>query len=173
MSCVIGLVAEGKIWFGADGFATTEDGERRPIVCNKIIKNGDYMFGYTGSVRTGQILREELFTPPDDILMLPDALREYYTAAGCMADAEGMNAQTCNFLIAWQDRLYEILMDYQLNEVLGDYTAIGSGAQVAMGAMYAMQYSRKMQPISKLERALKASAFFNTAVGPPYDYDYV
>ena len=173
MSCVIGLVEDGKIFFGADGFATTEDGERRPIVCNKIFRNKKYLIGYTGSVRTGQLVEPAYFDAPDDISELAESMREHLYARGCVATAEGgISMQTSNFLIAYDDKLFEILMDFQLNEVLGNYTSIGSGAAYAMGAMYVLNKS-KIEPVRKLELALDAASFFHTSVGPPYQYEYI
>ena len=74
MSCVVGLVDNGSVWIGADGIATTDDGEKRPIKARKIIRNRDYLFGYTGSVRTGQVIDPYYFKPPKNIFDLPDAL---------------------------------------------------------------------------------------------------
>lgn len=174
MSCVIGLVDNGKIFFGADGFATTEDGERRPIYCNKIFKNKEYLIGYTGSVRTGQLVEPAYFDAPDNISELAEALRQHLYALGCVATAEGgISMQTSNFLIAYKDKLYEILMDFQLNEVLGNFTAIGSGAAYAMGAMHVLDKASNIEPIKKLELALQAASFFHTSVGPPFDYEYI
>ena len=173
MSCVIALANNGHIYLGADGFATTEDGERRPIVCNKIFRNKNYLIGYTGSVRTGQIVEPHLFDAPDKIEDLAEALREHLYARGCVATAEGgISMQTSNFLIAYNDRIYEILMDFQLNEVLGDNTSIGSGAAYAMGAMYVLNKS-KVDPLKQLELALDAASFFHTSVGPPYQFEYI
>jgi len=173
MSCVIGLVDNGKIYFGADGFATTEDGERRPIVANKIFRNKDYLIGYTGSVRTGQLVEPAHFDAPADISELAESMREHLYARGCVAVAEGgIHMQTSNFLIAYKDKLYEILKDFQLNEVMGNFTAIGSGAAYAMGAIYVMN-KYNLEPIKQLELALQATTHFHTAVGPPFDYEYV
>jgi len=173
MSCVIGLVNGGHVYMGADGYATTEDGERRPIVADKIFKNKDYLIGYTGSVRTGQILDSHNFDPPDDIQDLAEAMREHLYAKGCVATTEGgLSMQTSNFLIAFKQKLYEVLMDFQLNEILGNYTAIGSGAAYAMGAMHVLE-KFNVTPMKKLESALDAASFFHTTVGPPYDYEYI
>jgi len=173
MSCVIGLAHNGRIYFASDGFATTEDGERRPIVCNKIFRNKNYLIGYTGSVRTGQIIEPHDFDAPDKIEDLAEAMREHLYKKGCVATAEGgISMQTSNFLIAYKDKLYEILMDFQLNEVLGSYTAIGSGAAYAMGAMYVLSRS-KIDPLNQLELALDAASFFHTSVGPPYQFEYI
>ena len=171
MSCVIGLMDDGNVYIGADGFATTEEGERRPIVADKIIRNKHYLIGYTGSVRTGQIVDSHNFDPPDKIEDLAEAMREHLYAKGCVATAEGgISMQTCNFLIGYKDQLYEILMDFQLNEVLGNFTAVGSGAAYAMGAMYVLN-KMKIDPLRKLELALEAAADFHTSCGPPFSYD--
>jgi ATP-dependent protease HslVU (ClpYQ) peptidase subunit len=173
MSCVVGLLHEGDVYIGADGFATTEDGERRPIVANKIIRNKHYLIGYTGSVRTGQIVDPHYFEPPDDIQDLAEALREHLYAKGCVATAEGgISMQTCNFLVGYKDQLYEILMDFQLNKVMGNFTAVGSGASYAMGAMHVLNKTyRLMTPENKLEFALEAAAKFHTSCGPPFSYE--
>ena len=33
---------DGKLYMGSDGIATTEDGEKRPIVATKIFTNREY-----------------------------------------------------------------------------------------------------------------------------------
>ena len=171
MSCVIGLVDEGDIYIGADGFATTEDGERRPIFADKILRNKSYLIGYTGSIRTGQILDSHNFDPPDDIKDLPESLREHLYAKGCVATTDGgLSMQTCNFLIGFKGHLYEILMDFQLNEVLGNFTAIGSGGAYAMGAMYVVEKT-SIEPLKKLEYGLLAASEFHTSCGPPFSFD--
>jgi len=171
MSCVVGLIEDSHVYIGADGFATTDEGERRPIIANKIIRNKNYLIGYTGSVRTGQIVSPHYFDPPEKIEDFAEELREHLYAKGCVATAEGgISMQTSNFLIASEGRLFEVLMDFQLNEVMGNYTAIGSGGAYAMGAMYVLSKVR-LDPVSKLELALKAAAEFHTSCGPPFDFD--
>ena len=171
MSCVIGLVQDGDVYMGADGFATTEEGERRPIIADKIIRNKDYLIGYTGSVRTGQILDPHNFEIPDQIEDFAEALREHLYAKGCVAITEGgIQMQTCNFLIAYKERLYELLIDFQLNEIMGAFTAIGSGAPYAMGAMFVLE-KVNIEPLRKLEYALGAATDFHTSCGPPFSYD--
>jgi len=173
MSCVVGLVENDRIILGADGFATTEEGERRPIITRKIIRNKDYLIGYTGSVRTGQILGSHDFDIPEDIDDVSEALRQHLYERGCVATNElGIHMQACNFLLAYKKTLYEILMDFQLNEVMGDFTAIGSGAPYAIGAMHILNRI-KLKGVDKVEQALKAASYYHTTVGPPFDYDYI
>ena len=60
MSTVIAIVDDGKIWMGSDSYATTSDGERRRIICKKIFINGPYLIGFVGSVRTGQVIHQNI-----------------------------------------------------------------------------------------------------------------
>ena len=168
MSCVIGLVNGGKVYIASDGIATTDDGEKRPIICNKVFKNKNYLIGFTGSVRTGQIIGAKFFDPPQNVYELPDAIRESLTEKGSIVISNETQQQltSCNFLVGFQGRLFEILMDFQLNEVLGDYTAIGTGAPYAMGALFA---SKKWNsPEKRLKAALGAACEYDTSCGPPY-----
>ena len=173
MSCVIGLVQDGHVYLGADGYATTEEGERRPIIARKLIRNKGYLIGYTGSVRTGQIMGQHDFDPPDNIDDLSESLRQHLYERGCVATNEvNLQMTACNFLVVYGERLYEILMDFQLNEVMGNFTAVGSGAPYAMGAMHILN-KINMKPIEKLEMALKTAAAYHTTCGPPYDFEYI
>lgn len=168
MSCVIGLLNEGKVYIASDGIATTDDGEKRPIIVNKVFKNSKYLIGFTGSVRTGQLIGPKFFTPPTNIYELPDAVREVLCEKGSLvvSNETQQHLTACNFLIGYQGRLFEILMDFQLNEVMGDFTAVGSGSPYAMGALYA---SKKWNsPEKRLKAALGAACEYDTSCGLPY-----
>ena len=118
MSCVVGLLQNGKLYLGSDGLATTEDGERRPVICIKLFTNKDYLIGYTGSVRHGQLLGPRFFEPPSIIYDFPEIVRLKFEEKGAMLISE--NAQqmhASNFLIGHKGRLFELLIDFQMNEV--------------------------------------------------------
>lgn len=167
MSCVVGLINNGSVYIGGDGRATTNDGEIRPIVASKVFKNKKYLFGYSGSVRSGQVLLPEYFEPPDNIVDMADAVREQLKRKGCMGSNEDqIEATQSNFLIGYEGRLYEILIDFQLNEIYGEYTAIGSGSSFALGAFFATK--RVKNPIKRIKIALDASKEFCSFVGDPY-----
>lgn len=168
MSTVIGLVQDGKVYMGADSFATTESGERRNIVVKKIFTNGFYMIGFIGSVRTGQVLKPEYFEAPENIYDFPDRIRIQLEEKGCLATNSETQASMMesNFLVATvEGKLYEILSDFQMNEI-DDFTAVGSGSTFALGSLYT---SRKIKDAKKrILRALDAAAFFDAASGPPF-----
>jgi len=168
MSTVVGIVNNGKVWMGADSFATTIDGERRRTVCNKLFINGPYLFGHTGSVRPGQVLRRQFFTPPKNVLELPDCIRDHLKKKECLIINPDTQTQLLegNFLIATNHgKLYEFLSDFQMNEVI-DHTAIGSGAPFSLGSLYT---TRKVyNNTHRLKVALHAAAVYDLHTGPPF-----
>jgi ATP-dependent protease HslVU (ClpYQ) peptidase subunit len=168
MSCIIGLIQNKKVYLGADSFATTDQGERRPIIANKLFRNGKYLIGFAGSVRGGRLLADPSCKLPTNILKLADAIQDLFVKKGCVTQTEDCGLlQLCNFLIGYKGKLYEIMSDFQMSEVSGNFTAVGSGAAYAMGALYVMQKT-SASPESKITRALEAASLFATTVGPPF-----
>ena len=169
MSCVVGLIQNDKIFIGSEGIATTDEGERRPIKTIKVFRNGKYLIGYTGSVRAGQIIQEKYFEAPEDIFELPDAIREHLSNKGTLLiNDEQAQMQNANFLVGYEGRLYEILIDFQLNEIMGNFTAIGAGAAYAMGALYATE-KLLLSPEERIRLALGAACEFMVSCGEPLE----
>ena len=169
MSTVIGLVQDGKVYMGADSFATTESGERRNMIVKKIFTNGLIMFGFVGSVRSGQVLKPEYFKVPKNIYELPDKIRLQFEEKGCLATNSETQTSLMegNFLIATAGgKLYEMLSDFQFNEI-SDFTAIGSGSTFALGSLFTSKGIIN-DPKARVLKALEASAFFDSATGPPF-----
>lgn len=168
MSCVVGLVNEGRVYIGSEGRASTCDGEVRCDNMKKIFRNGPYLFGFIGSVRGGQILFPKYFEVPDDVWDMPDAIREQSEAKGCLtATEEGVVATGCNYLIGHKGKLYEILVDFQMFEI-ETFTAIGSGSNFAFGSLCTtemMSNVAKITPKRRLELALDAAKRYDGACG--------
>lgn len=168
MSCLIGYKTGNVFYMAADGAATTEDGDIRPVKIEKIIRRGEYLIGFAGSVRTGQLLGEYYMNEPDSIEDLVEEIRSMVTSYGCSVTTEhgvGM-IQSC-FIIIHADKMYEILSDFQLNEIEGDFTSIGSGAPYAFGAMEVIQ-DLDLSPTDKLIKALDVVSKYQATVRPPH-----
>lgn len=168
MSCVIGIVNKDGVWIGADSAATTNDGERRPIDTIKVFRNKKYLIGFIGSIRGGQILYPESFNPPKLIHEFPDALRDQCEEKGCMGLLSDDQTQIhkCNYLIGYQGKLYEILVDFQINGMI-EYSAIGSGSSFAFGSLYTTGKT-KLNPEQRIKMALEVAAEFDMATAPPF-----
>ena len=168
MSTVIGMVDNGKVWLGADSYATTSEGERRRMVAEKIFTNGPYIIGFIGSVRTGQVVKPEYFKPPEELYQFPDALLAQFKEKGCLAINSDNQCvlQESNFLIGTPDgRLHEILVDFQMNEI-EDFTAVGSGSAFALGSLFTTRNQK--DPKKRIITALKAASEYDMSTGPPF-----
>ena len=168
MSTIVAIVNKGKVWMGADSYASMESGERRRIICNKIFINPPYLIGYVGSVRVGQTLKPEYFKPPENVFDFPDKIIKQFEKKGCLGiDSEDQTFKHgSNFLIAIPDgKLFEILVDFQMNEIK-DFTSIGSGSAFALGSLYTTR--KKKDPRKRIMTALEIAAVYDTHTGPPF-----
>lgn len=168
MSTVVGLKTDKGVWIGADSRASTDEGEVRPIIAEKVFNNGPYLIGFIGSVRGGQLVRPEYFKPPTRIKDWPDALIKHYEAKGCLVTTETQtSAMACNFIIGdtRTGQLFEILVDFQMNEI-PEMTAIGSGSNFAFGSLFTTR-ELNINGKRRVELALEAAETFDAATGPP------
>lgn len=167
MSCIIGLNHGNKIYIGSDSASTTEEGDIRPIKAKKIFRKNDFLIGYAGSIRTGQILDTDLFNPPDNIHGFVEELKNVLTEAGCMVVSDGvLMLQSC-FIVAYDGILYEILSDLQLNEIEGSFTSIGSGSHYAFGALEVL-FSINEKPRDIISKALLVVSRYQATVRHPW-----
>jgi len=175
MTCLVGVIQDGKTYIGTDGYATSDECERKHIVCRKMFASDNYLVAFAGHIRTGQLLYPENgFKFPKDIYQIPNHmylwLREYESIG---RDEAQMAMIQSNFLIATKDKIYEVLADLNISEVdpACGYTAVGSGTAYAMGSLYST--SNYSNPILRIKTALNAAAEFIRNVGPPYSiYNY-
>lgn len=168
MSTVIGMVDNGKVWIGADSYATTTCGERRRVMCEKMFMNGPYLIAFIGSVRSGQVLKPNYFKAPESIHDFPDRMIEQFKQKGCLTVSSESQAsvQEANFLIATPNgKLFEILLDFQMNEI-EDFTAIGSGAPFALGSLYTTRNWGDQK--RRIMTAFKVAGVYDMSTGPPY-----
>lgn len=168
MSTVVGLKTDKGVWIGCDSRASTEDGEVRPILAEKVFVNGVYLVGFIGSVRGGQVVRPEYFTPPKRIYDWPDALIKQFEEKRCLSSCEQQTAvMLCNYVIGdtRTGKLYEILIDFQMNEVT-EMTSIGSGSNFAFGSLFTTR-ELNIKGEDRVMMALKASKEFDSATGGP------
>ena len=62
MTCIVAIKHDNEIWMGGDSAAFRDD-ERTNRADEKVFKNGDFLLGYSGSFRVGQLIRYA-FNPP-------------------------------------------------------------------------------------------------------------
>ena len=178
MTCIAGIVEEGKIYMGADSCVTIGNIiaiKRYP----KIWQKSNMLFGTSGSCRTTDLLKFSLTIPkhPSDIddityittLLLNDVQKCLIDGIESSTTTNGV-AETNNSvaLVGYNGNLYEIDPDYSIMTVKDNYMAIGCGKDLALGSLHTSTGNRN--PLERLKMALEAAAYNSWGVEPPFDY---
>jgi ATP-dependent protease HslVU (ClpYQ) peptidase subunit len=175
MTCIVGLVHEGKVYIGGDsaGVAGYDLTVRRDP---KVFRNGPFLMGFTGSFRMGQLLRYA-FTPPAHpdgmevhrylCTIFTDAIRECFKAGG-YAKKESEQESGGFYLLGYQGHLFRMEGDYQVGDAADDFDAVGYGEQIARGALYA---TFGFPPLVRMNLALNAAERMSAGVRSPFTID--
>lgn len=177
MTCVIGYQTDDTVYIGADSAGTDGYGSQTLRADTKVFKNGPLLFGFCGSYRMGQLLRFK-FTPTPQ----PEGMDDYeYMVKHFIEDARKClkaggftwvekNTETGgDFLVGYKNKLFHVEEDFQVGISSDDYVAIGSGTDLAMGAMDILTTDvEEMTPTAMIKRALKVAAAHDAYVAPPF-----
>lgn len=172
MTCIAGLVHDGKVYIGGDsaGVGGLDLSIRKD---QKVFANGDFVMGFTSSFRMGQILRYA-FTPPKRhpdkdvmefmVVEFVNALRDSLKAGGfAKKDSEVETAGV--FLVGYAGRLFNIEDDYQVGESACGYHAVGCGDGYAKGVLFATE---GQDPEARINMALRAAEAHSAGVRGPF-----
>ena len=170
MTCIIGLEHKGVVYIGGDsagvsGLSITVRSDE------KVFTNGTFIMGFTTSFRMGQLLRYKFDAPNqasgvDDMRYMVttfiDAVRKCFFDNGFGSKEDNQGG---TFLVGYKGKLYSIQGDFQVGKVAAGYAAVGSGTDLALGAMFA---NVKLKPADRIKNALSAASTFNAGVMPPF-----
>lgn len=173
MTCIAATVsADGTITMGGDsagvaGYFLVKRDDPKVFIKDKMI------FGYTTSFRMGQLIRFKLSIPLHDPkketyeYMCTDfieAVRKCFETGGFMKTKESVD-EGGNFLVGYKGELFEVESDFQVGKWAFPYAAVGCGAQIALGAMYATVSDDHR---AMVEHALQGAETFNAGVRGPF-----
>lgn len=187
MTCIVGLIDNGKVWMGADSAAICGD-QIQTIKESKIIKiNNQMLIGYSGSIRCGQLLRYKEWLPVycDDETVMQymctvfvdhyiQLLKDNYYFENKQEDDYG----DC-LLCGIGGRLFQVDCEFQVVEFDKEYAAIGSGAEYALGSLESIishSYhicGEKTDSFYILQEALRVSAEFAASVQDPFNIECI
>lgn len=176
MTCIIGLVQDGKVYIGGDSGASDSYSLLQTNLC-KVIKRSPFIMGYCGSFRMGQVLKHSLKvceqeSSESDLSYLVnevmDSVRELYREKGILKITENIE-EGGEFLLGYKGSLYSIESDFQVNSFGHNYHAIGCGSDYALGAMMALRDEK--DPEKRILKSLEISGFFSNGVCAPYYVD--
>ncbi len=170
MTCIVGLEDKGVVYIGGDsagvsGLSITIRADE------KVFTNGPFIMGFTTSFRMGQLLRYKFDAPNqangiDDMRYMVttfiDAVRKCFFDNGFGSKEENQGG---TFLVGYKGQLYSVQSDFQVAKHSAGYAAVGSGTDLALGAMFA---NVKLKPVERIKNALSAASAFNAGVTPPF-----
>lgn len=174
MTCIVGLVRNGKTYIGADSLGV----DPRSLSCDdrkdpKVFRNGEFLIGFTTSYRMGQILAHS-FSPPimkkdQDLYTymvtdFVDAVRKALKDGGF---ASALNGEETGgtFLVGYKDRLFSIESDYQVGESRSPFTACGCADALALGAVAVASELPDMTAEWVVKTAIQVASRFSAGVG--------
>lgn len=174
MTCIVGLVNEGKVYMGADsaGVGGLDIVTRKDP---KVFLNGEFLIGYTTSFRMGQILRYS-FSPPKPRegvepykYMCTEFIDTLITALKDKGFAKVDNNVVRGgvFLVGYRGSLFIIESDFQVGEVYKNYDSVGCGYAYALGSLYSTEKAG-IGPKARVKLALAAAQEFSAGVREPF-----
>lgn len=189
MTCIVGLIAKGTVWIGADSLSGNVNDYsiglvRNPKIVRQSIKskkhgNADVLIGYTSSWRMGNLFAQMEFPHPkgkDAFRYLVEdfvpILRQEFSKSGFLEVRDSVE-RGGTFLIAINNRLFQIQNDFAVLEPLSVYDACGSGGAYALGAFNAIcssHFSSELTPRQICLAALEAASHHSAYVSSPYEF---
>ncbi len=174
MTCIAGVVHEGKVWVGGDS-AGASGWDITTRLDPKVFRLGEFVVGFTTSFRMGQLLRYA-FTPPqlpDDpadlfrymVVDFVGSLRDCLKTGG-FAEKSNEREAGGTFLVAVRGRLFRVEGDYQVGESADLYDACGCGEAYAKGSLHSAAWPS--MPRKRVELALQAAAHHSNGVRGPF-----
>ena len=176
MTAIVGIQGKGWALIAADSMTTYDDKPYYAKGVDKVTKKGDYVLGFSGDAIAGNIANY-LWNPPKlvktiatDVFMqtkvLP-SLREVMVEHGYNPDTSKDKDAGFDALICLNGVIYEVDQDYLWSRDDRGLYAVGSGGDLALGALAAAGMSKNS--IKSVEavarRAIKISADYNISVG--------
>lgn len=172
MTCIVGLVEKGRVYIGGDS-AGVGDYSLTIRADKKVFKINKFVFGFTSSFRMGQLL-QYTFNPPkyytdNDIMkyMVTDfvnGIRKCFKDGGFAKKSNEVESAG-TFLVGFNNRLFCIEDNYEVNESVDGYNTCGCGYQIANGSLFT---SKNKLPKERIITALKAAENHCSGVRGPF-----
>ena len=175
MTAIVGIQGKGWAVIAADSMTTYDDKPYYAKGMDKAVRKGDYVFAFAGDAVAGNIA-EFLWTPPKiiktmsldafmQVKVLPslrDAMKEHGYEPDAIKDPNaGFDALMC-----LNGVIYEIDEEYMWSRDDRGLYSVGSGGQLALGAL-ATGFSKNSMKAAEFaaRRAIKISADYCIGVG--------
>lgn len=174
MTCIAGIAQGGRVWLGCDGI--TVEGDARWIgAAPKVFRRGEFIFGFAGSYRIGDVLHHVLEIPkqPDNenderwlhVTFVPHVRATFAEAGFLQNKNEVESLPECGILFGYRGVLHWLERDFHIGSPADGIGACGSGGDYARAAMYALP---RLAPRARIHRALEIAERCSITVSAPF-----
>lgn len=174
MTCIVGLAHENVVYVGGDSAGVDCSYNILSRGDEKVFMNDAVLMGGTTSFRMLQLLRYSLVVPEQSpkktdmcwmVTDFVDAVRECFSSKGYMSK-ENDKEEGGSFLVAYNNKLYQVCDDFQVQVAVRGYDACGCGESYALGSLYTTCDWR--DPVKRVRRALECASNMSAGVRPPF-----
>ena len=177
MTCIAAIAQDGHVYVGGDSagfFGSTV----YAVADGKVFRKGEFVIGCAGSHRFSNIVRSG-FQPPSldentdlDGYMATsfvNTLRDALRASGHMEVFSGVESVGSIMIVGLRGSLFLVDELFATIRAPDGIMAIGSGAEVALGALDATEgLTPDLSPEDRIKRALAAAERRNDSVRAPF-----
>lgn len=177
MTCILALKYEGKVYMGGDS-ASMNGWDKNITAIQKVFHVGTFLIGFSGDTRMHNLLQwhVSIREPESDendmhyvVTGLIATVRECLKENGFLIhDNNHENNGNSAFLVGYRGDVYWIGSNFDVSRFSDSITAVGTGADFALGALKAFMDNKTFKPKRDMLRALEISGNFCASVMPPY-----
>lgn len=176
MSCIVGIVKDGRVHMGADSAGVNGRGELDLRVQSKVFRvaDGSMLLGVAGSWLVGDVLQQSTVPRPnlEGACDRRALVRGWVMGALNAAERPDIKSENYELLIGVKGQLFRMWKDNDIAEERCGFDACGSGAQIAKGALAALA-NIDWGPEVKLSTALWAAERFCVYVREPFTIEQI
>ena len=175
MTCVIGMMKNGKIYMGADNIESS-DSINISRDDDKVFIKDELLIGCTTSFRMINILQYQFDRPVHSPVKTVDEYihTDWIESVRSLFDKSGFSSNNNNveeggnFIIGYRNNLYEIGRDFHVAKLKDNFCCIGCGWYFAYGAMKVLSDNDDISPEEMIIKALTVTEYYNPYVRGPF-----
>lgn len=179
MTCIVAFkTTDNSIILAGDYMASNTHSARRVAMPKVFLKSDNCAIGFTDSFRMGQIL-EHLWSLPPRLegmtdseyvfTMLVQSIKETLNSYG-YGGKHGLEEQGGNFILVYNDRIYEVQRNFSLLDFDDEVVAVGCGDDAAYGAMHALGKPSDDDVLEYLDKVYSAVNYVTPSVSAEYTF---
>lgn len=177
MTAIAALKSGSTIWMGGDsagvGYYDLEI-RRDP----KVFLRDNFLFGFCGSFRAGQIIHYE-WEPPEHKPALSTeefiyteflgSIRKVLKANGVCQISDSVESTDAAVAIGYRKRLFIMYGDFQISIPAESYVGLGCGGDLVRGSLYTTcKLKLDLEPSEQIKLALQAAQAGSAGVRGPF-----